>query len=79
MVADLGSRLEIEVSFSGPYAAAQHEGKAIMHRGGRAYLWIARNWPRGGGPKYLERNLLAMAPRYAAVLAAEVRKELEGA
>jgi hypothetical protein len=32
---DLGGRMAVEVGFNTPYAAAQHEGHAIMHRGGR--------------------------------------------
>ena len=59
-------RVEATVSFNVPHAAAQHEGHAEMHRHGTAYTWQAREWPGGGGPKYLERNLKALVPRYTA-------------
>lgn len=66
-----------EARFSTVYAAAQHEGIALMSRGDAVWVWQARNYPRGGGPKYLERPLMERAPRYEAVLAASVRRELE--
>ena len=51
----------VEVSFSTPYAARQHEEVTWKH-------------PKGGKSKYLEDNLKAMAPRYLAALAAAIRK-----
>jgi hypothetical protein len=79
VVVEEGDRMEVSVTFSTPYAAAQHEGHATMHRGDTVYEWRARNWPLGGGPKFLERNLTAMAPRYEAALAAAVAAEMEKA
>lgn len=73
-----GDRMEVSVTFSTPYAHVQHEGHAIMHRGDTVYNWRARHWPGGGGPKYLENNLKAMAPRYEAALRAAVAKALAG-
>jgi hypothetical protein len=65
------------VSFNRPYAAAQHEGHATMSRDGRTYEWTVRRNPKGGGPKYLEKNLLAMAGRYERIIGEAVRQELE--
>jgi hypothetical protein len=62
-------RFQAEIRFSTVYAAAQHEGIAVMTRGHTAWVWQAHNYPRGGGPKYLERPLLERAPRYEGVLA----------
>ena len=67
-VIETGNRMEVSVSFDTPYAHVQHEGHAVMHRGATTYTWRARRWPLGGGPKYLEKNLQAMAPRYEAAL-----------
>lgn len=67
-----------EVRFSAVYAAAQHEAIALMHRGDRAWVWQARNYPKGGGPKYLERPFDERAPRYEAALAASIRPQLAG-
>lgn len=68
---------EAEVAFSRPYAAAQHEGHATMSRGGTTYEWTVRQNPKGGGPKYLEKNLLAMAGRYERIIGETVRQALE--
>ena len=78
-----GRELEVSVTFSTPYAAAQHEGWAIHHRRDasgriRTHRWEAHRWPGGGGPKYLERPLLEMAPRYEAALAETVRRAFAG-
>jgi len=92
-----GERIEVEVSFSTPYAAVQHEGHALMHhkvnvyertgpRGGWKkvgqklveYTWRARRWPGGGGPKFLERNVTAQAPRYERILKAAVERAFRG-
>lgn len=67
-----------EVRFSTEYAAAQHEGIALMHRAGHSWLWQARNYPKGGGPKYLERPFDERASRYEAALAASIRPQLAG-
>lgn len=67
-----------EVRFSTPYAAAQHEGIALMTRGDATWLWQARNYPKGGGPKYLERPLMTKAPRYQAALAKSIDPMLGG-
>lgn len=65
------------VSFNRVYSAAIHEGHATMHRGTTTYEWTMRRNPKGGGPKYLERNLLAMAGRYERIIGEAVRQELE--
>lgn len=57
--------LTAEVSFSTPYAARQHEEVTWKH-------------PEGGKAKYLESNLLAMAPRYEEALRATVEKAMRG-
>src|SRR4051812_41345042 len=67
------------VSFNRVYSAAVHEGHATMHRGGTTYEWVMRQNPKGGGPKFLEKNLLAMAGRYERVIGEAVRQELERA
>lgn len=102
VVREVGDRLEVHVSFSAPYAAAQHEGyidygparevhvrahsrrlpsgrvvRVRAHtqtRSGRVYF---RSHPLGGGKKFLENNLKAMAPRYEAVLAARIAAKLK--
>lgn len=52
------------VEFEGlPYAVKQHEDLGLRH-------------PRGGGPKYLENALKAVAPTMEAVVAARVRARL---
>lgn len=48
---------EVEISFSTPYAARQHEETDWEH-------------PRGGHAKYLEREIAAVAPRVVPVLEA---------
>jgi hypothetical protein len=65
-----------EVRFSTVYAAAQHEGIAFMQRGDAVWVWQARNYPRGGGPKYLERPLMDMTPRYLPALASSIEPQL---
>lgn len=75
VVERLGDTLSVEVSFDTPYAAAQHEGHAVMTRGGKSYTWRAKRWSEPGtGPKYLEGPLLEMAPRYLRALAENVRR-----
>lgn len=74
-----GSRLTGKVAFDTPYAAAQHEGHAIMHRGGKTYEWVARQWSvPHTGPKYLENPLKEMAPRYVRAIAANVARATRG-
>lgn len=51
----------VEVTFSTPYAARQHEEVTWDH-------------PRGGKAKYLEDNLKAMSQRYVRALADAMRK-----
>lgn len=74
-------RVDAEVSFNTVYAAAQHEGIAFMVRSdtGTPYLWQARDYPGGGGPKYLEKNLLAHGERYQRVIAAGAKKGIDDA
>lgn len=70
-------RLSGKVAFDTPYAAAQHEGHAIMHRGGTEYEWRARKWSvPGTGPKYLENPLKEMAPRYVRAIAENVARTI---
>ncbi len=70
-------RIHAEISFNTVYAAAQHEAIALMiNKQGTAWVWQARHYPGGGGPKFLERNLLANANRYHAVMAGAAEKEL---
>lgn len=74
-----GSRLVGHVRFDTPYAAAQHEGHAIMHRGGKTYEWVARQWSvPGTGPKYLEGPTTEMLPRYVRAIAASVARATRG-
>lgn len=54
-------RVSVEVSFSTPYAARQHEETSWKH-------------PKGGKAKYLEDPLKEMSARYLAALAAAIRK-----
>lgn len=102
MVVEKGDRMEISVSFSTPYAHAQHEGyidygggtevevrahtrrlpsgKAIRvraHTQTRRGRVRFRHYPLGGGRKFLERNLKAMAPRYESVIAEKVRRAMQ--
>lgn len=67
-----------EVRFSTVYAAAQHEGIAIMSNGNAVWVWQARHYPKGGGPKYIERPLMEKAPRYQAALAVAIDPMLGG-
>lgn len=60
-VEDRGDTMSVEVSFSTPYAARQHEE-------------VTWNHPKGGKAKYLEDPLKAMSQRYLAALAAAMRK-----
>lgn len=72
-------KLEGKVVFDTVYAAAQHEGHAIMHRNGTTYEWRARRWSEPDtGPKYLENPLLEMAPRYVRAIAAAVARAARG-
>lgn len=74
-----GGRLVGHVRFDTAYAAAQHEGHAIMHRAGKTYEWRARQWSvPGTGPKYLENPLKEMAPRYVRAIAANVARAARG-
>lgn len=50
-----------EIGFRAPYAAKVHEDFRLQH-------------PRGGKPKYLERNVAAAAARMEGRIAASVRK-----
>lgn len=58
-----GTGVSGEVSFDTVYAARQHEEVTWTH-------------PKGGKAKYLEDPLKAMAPRYAAAIAAAVRQSI---
>ena len=60
-VTERGDRLSVEVSFSTPYAARQHEEVTWQH-------------PKGGKSKYLEDPLKEMSERYIATLAAAMKK-----
>jgi hypothetical protein len=71
------SGVEATVSFNTPYSAAVHEGHATQHRNGKTVEWVMRHNPGGGGPKYLEKNLLAMSARYERIIGEAVRQELE--
>jgi hypothetical protein len=52
-----------EVSISAPYVIRQHENGRLQH-------------PRGGGPKFLERAVTAVAPRMEPAMAARVHQRL---
>lgn len=64
------------VTFSTPYAAAQEEGHALMHRTReidlaghvttytKVYEWVVRKHPGGGKTHYLGDNLKLMVPAY---------------
>jgi hypothetical protein len=65
-------RIEVEhggrsvlIVYDGEYAAWQHENQHAQH-------------PRGGGPKYLERALLANAAKGDRFVGSEVRKRMGG-
>jgi hypothetical protein len=49
----------VRVSFDAPYAAKQHEDLRLKH-------------PRGGGPKYLEHAVTAVAGKIPGLVAARV-------
>lgn len=91
----------VEVTFSTPYAHAQHEGyidygpgqdvfvrahtrtlssgrvvSVRAHTATRRGIVRFRHYPLGGGKKFLEKNLKAMAPRYEAALAAAIERKL---
>jgi hypothetical protein len=53
----------LRVSFNTAYAAKQHEDMRLRH-------------PRGGGPKYLERALTTLMPRFQDFVASKVDGEL---
>ena len=55
--------VSVEVSFSTPYAAVQHEETSFHH-------------PKGGKAKYLEDPLKEMIPRYLNALEAAARKAM---
>jgi hypothetical protein len=78
-IVSAGLELDVraELSFNTPYAAAQHEGIALQIRDGKPVLWQVHNHPKGGRSKYLEANLLEMAPRYQAVIGANAKKALD--
>lgn len=76
-VRELGDRFEVSVTFSTPYAHAQHEGYIDYEIDGKPVHVEFKNHPRGGGKKYLEGPLKAMAPRYEAVIAAKVKEAME--
>lgn len=59
-IVDDGDTVWVEVSFSTPYAARQHEELGYAHTDGEA--------------KYLEKHLLAEVPRYQGVLALAIGK-----
>jgi hypothetical protein len=61
---ELGGRF-VSITFDAEYAAKQHEDLHLEH-------------PRGGGPKYLERHLLAAIPKVQRAVASGVRKRLTG-
>lgn len=54
------ARGKVQISFDAPHAAKHHENFRLAH-------------PRGGGPKYLERNVLAASRALQGRLAAEIR------
>lgn len=91
-----------QVSFNTPYAAAQHEGRALQHRkyavkpivkegktvgfftdksvvDPHTVLWVVKDHPGGGKSHYLSDPFKSMVARYEAVVAANIKKELEGA
>lgn len=98
IVEENGDRMEVAVTFSTPYAHAQHEGY-IDYGGGQAVevqahyrtlpsgrrifvrahtrtmrgRVVFQRYPLGGGKKFLENNLKAMAGRYEAVIGAKVK------
>ena len=53
------------VSVDGPHAAKQHEDQRLEH-------------PRGGGPKFLERNVKNLMPELPRIVAGEVRANMSG-
>lgn len=72
-------RAEAEVSFNTVYAAAQHEAIAFMvrHDTGTPYIWQAHKYPGGGGPKFLERNVIGQGARYQKIIAASAQAGLK--
>jgi hypothetical protein len=67
------------LSYNTPYAAAQHEGVAEMHRNGTIIHWeVHHHTTPGTKTKYLEDPLKKFTPRFEAFLAAHVRDRLEG-
>lgn len=70
----------IEVVFSTVYAAAQHEGWAIMHSGGTEWRWEARHYSKAGtGPKYLEGPIKENLNRYERIVGMAIEVELQRA
>lgn len=65
--------------FATPYAAAQHEGSAIMLRASGPVRWTAREYTTPGtGKKYLERPLFAEIPAARETLDLSVKVALRG-
>lgn len=66
-LAKAGALAEVHgrLQYGTPYAAAQHEGHATMHRGGASWEWTAQHYTAPGrGPKYVSRPLNANVARY---------------
>ena len=70
--------LESKVSFNTVYAAAQHEGWAIQHRGGKEVFWQVKNYSEPGTKsKFLEDPWKKMIPRMEPFIAASIRKAID--
>lgn len=64
-----GRRHKVTIAYTKVYAAAQHEGFAIMHRNGKPYTWrVHRYSTPGRGKKYLEAPFKASIPELRAVV-----------
>lgn len=72
-----GVEMDAEVSFNTVYSAAQHEQLAFMVRDGTPIVWQVKDPSKHRHWKYLERNLVEMAPRYDAVIGASAERRLD--
>ena len=69
--------LEAEVSFRTPYAAAQHEGIAVMRRGDTEYVWKVRQYTTPGTKKkFLADPLKAQVHELERRVAEEIAKDM---
>jgi hypothetical protein len=70
--------LESMVSYNTVYAAAQHEGWALQHRGDKIILWVVKHHSEPGTKThFLSDPYKAMVPRMEPFIAASIRKALD--